>query len=290
MIILALESSGPVASAAVLKDNKIISEKSGAFKVTHSETLMPLTKEALDDSGIALEDIDAIAVSGGPGSFTGLRIGSATAKGLGLALDRPLLHVPTLDALAYNLKGTEGFIVPIMDARRSQVYTGIYSFDGGSLKVHMAGCAMSIEELIERINMYDGSSTNEQQDTGNSSNEQQGTCSSPCDENSPAAQQGAVIKPDAGNGGNNAEPGKIKVIFLGDGVPVFKDVICEKCRADVSFADEKNLYQRAGSVALLGQVLADEGKFVYADDEAPEYLRPSQAERVREEQRQAAKQ
>ena len=93
------------------------------FKMTHSQTLLPMIDEMVKLVGIDLNTIDAIAVSGGPGSFTGLRIGSATAKGLGLALNKPLIHVPTLDATAYNLFGASGLICPIMDARRSQVYT-----------------------------------------------------------------------------------------------------------------------------------------------------------------------
>lgn len=78
-----------------------------------------------------MDSVDAIAVSGGPGSFTGLRIGSATAKGLGLALKKPLIHVPTLDAMAWNLYGASGLICPVMDARRNQVYTGLYRFEKG---------------------------------------------------------------------------------------------------------------------------------------------------------------
>ena len=80
-------------------------------------------------AGIELEELDAIAVAAGPGSFTGLRIGSATAKGLGLALDKPLVGIPTVEALAYNLYDVNGLICPIMDARRKQVYTGIYRYE-----------------------------------------------------------------------------------------------------------------------------------------------------------------
>lgn len=101
-----------------------------------------------------LTAVDAIAVAGGPGSFTGLRIGSATAKGLGLALDKPLIHVPTLEGLAYNLCGTEGIVCPIMDARRGQVYTGIYEFRGKELVVLEDQMAVSIEELGERLHTY----------------------------------------------------------------------------------------------------------------------------------------
>ena len=104
-----------------------------------------------------LGEIDAIAIAGGPGSFTGLRIGSATAKGLGLALDKPLIHVPTVDGLAYNLYGYDGLICPIMDARRSQVYTGIYTFekqeDGtDTFCVVEEQMAIAVSELADKLN------------------------------------------------------------------------------------------------------------------------------------------
>ena len=128
MRILALDSSGLVAAVAVVEEEQTVAEYTVNYKKTHSQTLLPMLDEVVKMTEMDMETIDAIAVSGGPGSCTGLRIGSATAKGLGLALGKPLIHVPSLDALAYNLYGTGGIICPIMDARRKQVYTGIYRF------------------------------------------------------------------------------------------------------------------------------------------------------------------
>lgn len=128
MKILALDSSGLVASVAVVEDNQLLAEYTVNYKKTHSQTLLPMLDEIAKMIELDLETIDAIAVAAGPGSFTGLRIGSATAKGLGLALKKPLIPVPTVDALAYNLYDSTGVICPMMDARRKQVYTGIYRF------------------------------------------------------------------------------------------------------------------------------------------------------------------
>ena len=129
MKILALDSSGIVASVAVIEDDILLAEYTVNYKKTHSQTLLPMLDEVVKMTELDLQTIDAIAVAAGPGSFTGLRIGSATAKGLGLALKKPLIAVPTVDALAYNLYDVSGLICPIMDARRSQVYTGIYRFE-----------------------------------------------------------------------------------------------------------------------------------------------------------------
>ena len=152
MKILAIDSSGLVATVAVAEDNNLLGEYTINFKKTHSQTLLPMLDEVKRTIELDLNTIDAIAISGGPGSFTGLRIGSATAKGLGLALDKPLVHVPTLDALAYNLWGSSDVICPLMDARRGQVYTGIYTFEGEAPKAIKKSCAISIEELIEAVN------------------------------------------------------------------------------------------------------------------------------------------
>ena len=154
MKILGLDSSGLVASVAVVEDTELRGEYTINYKKTHSQTLLPMLDEVAKMIELDLETIDAIAVAGGPGSFTGLRIGSATAKGLGLALNKPLIHVPTVDALAYNLVGHKDMVCPLMDARRNQAYTGLYSFDGNAMQVLVEQCAVGIEEIIEKVNEH----------------------------------------------------------------------------------------------------------------------------------------
>lgn len=152
MKILAIESSGLVAGVAVTQDNVLLGEYTMNHKKTHSQTLLPMLDELAKMIELDLNTIDAIAVSMGPGSFTGLRIGSATAKGLGLALDKPIIPVPTVDALAYNIWGTDKQICPLMDARRQQAYTGLYSFENGQLTTIIPQCAVDISEIIEQVN------------------------------------------------------------------------------------------------------------------------------------------
>lgn len=156
MKILALDSSGLVASVAIMEDDELICEFTMNYKKTHSQTLVPMLDEVKRMIDLDLSTIDAIAVAQGPGSFTGLRIGSATAKGLGLALNKPIVPVKTVDALAYNLYATDKVICPIMDARRNQVYTGLYTFEKTEkdyqLKILMQQCAIEMSEMIEKIN------------------------------------------------------------------------------------------------------------------------------------------
>ena len=158
MRILALDSSGLVASVAVVEDgavdDQVIAEYTVNYKKTHSQTLLPMLDEIVKMTELDLHTVDAIAVAGGPGSFTGLRIGSATAKGLGLALEKPLIHIPTLEGLAYNLCGIADVVCPIMDARRGQVYAGIYEFDGQKLHILEDQMAVPIEELAEKLKKY----------------------------------------------------------------------------------------------------------------------------------------
>ena len=183
MKILAIDSSGLVATVAIAENDILLAEYTVNYKKTHSQTLLPMLEKVKDMIELEMQSLDAIAVSKGPGSFTGLRIGSATAKGLALALDKPIVEVPTLEGLAYNLYGCQDLICPIMDARREQVYTGLYSFkatDEFELEEIMGQSAMSMVELIEKLN-------------------------------------------DIGR----------KVMFLGDGVPVFAEMIKEQLDANV---------------------------------------------------------
>ena len=152
MKILALDSSGLVASVAVAEDDNLIGEYTVNYKKTHSQTLLPMLDTVAKMIDLDLETVDAIAIAKGPGSFTGLRIGSATAKGLGLALDKPIVEIPTVDGLAYNLWGAGDLVCPLMDARRNQTYTGIYEFQNGEMQVVEPQCAVDISKIVEKIN------------------------------------------------------------------------------------------------------------------------------------------
>ena len=233
MKVLALDSSGLVASVAIVEDETMLAEYTVNYKKTHSQTLLPMLDEIVQMTEQDLKTIDAIAVAGGPGSFTGLRIGSATAKGLGLALDRPLVSVPTVNALAYNLYGCSTDICPIMDARRNQVYTGIFCFKEGKFVTEVQQVPMAVHELAEMLN----------------------------------------------------KRGKA-VTFLGDGVPVYQNVLEELLTVPFSFAPAHMNRQRASSVAVLGMQYIKEGRAETAAEHKPDYLRLSQAEREREEKMQ----
>ncbi len=151
MKILAIDSSSMVATVAIATEEMLIAEYTVNYKKTHSQTLLPMIDEIMKMTETERDSISAIAVTGGPGSYTGLRIGSATAKGMGLALNIPIINVPTVDALAYNLYSSQYIICPIMDARRGQVYTGIYRFRGTQMEILHSQCIMMIEDLIYEL-------------------------------------------------------------------------------------------------------------------------------------------
>ena len=200
MKILALDSSGLVASVAVMEDDNLLGEYTINHKKTHSQTLLPMLDEVAKMIELDLSSVDVIAVSAGPGSFTGLRIGSATAKGLALALDR------------------------------HQTYTGLDTFVDEKMQMLLPQCVVQIEEIVEKVN----------------------------------------------------EMGR-PVVFLGDGVLVFRDFIAEHCNVPYQYAPAHCNKQRAAAVAALGAILYEEGKAENAADHKPDYLRLSQAERERQE-------
>ncbi|MDD6202632.1 MAG: tRNA (adenosine(37)-N6)-threonylcarbamoyltransferase complex dimerization subunit type 1 TsaB [Lachnospiraceae bacterium] len=156
MKILALDSSGLTASVAVVEDEITIAEYTVNYKKTHSQTLLPMLDEISKMTELDLATVDAIALAAGPGSFTGLRIGSATAKGLAQALQKPIVPVPTVDGLAGNLFGTDKLVCPLMDARRNQTYTGLYEFQkqGDTYRMNriLEQCAVALDEILEKIN------------------------------------------------------------------------------------------------------------------------------------------
>lgn len=223
-----MDSSSLVATVAVIADGIMTAEYTVNYKKTHSQTLLPMLDEIVKTIELDINTIDAIAVAAGPGSFTGLRIGSATAKGLGLALNKPIIPVPTIAGMAYNFFGIgeDTVVCPIMDARREQVYTGVYAFEGEDMVTVMEQDAMDIRELLDKLKEFSK-----------------------------------------------------KVIFLGDGVPVFAKIIEEECKVAYSFAPAHLARQRAGAIGALGEVMYNKGLYESAAEHKPEYLRKSQAER-----------
>ncbi|MBE6595294.1 MAG: tRNA (adenosine(37)-N6)-threonylcarbamoyltransferase complex dimerization subunit type 1 TsaB [Ruminococcaceae bacterium] len=147
MLILALDSTAVVASVALCEDDRALA----AFHLnngnTHSETLLPMVKAALDTTGHSVDDIDLFACSVGPGSFTGVRIGAATVKGLAFGKEKPVIGVSTLEALATNLLPFEGLIVPVMNARRGQVYNAVFEAKNGVLQRITPDRALAVTEL-----------------------------------------------------------------------------------------------------------------------------------------------
>ncbi len=227
MKILAIETSSNVASVAVSDDDRLLCELTLNNKLTHSQTILPMIDDVLNKSEIEISDIDLIAVSNGPGSFTGLRIGVTTAKGLAHAANKPAVGISVLEAMAYNLKFSPYIISPIMDARREQVYNAFYRFDEkGNISVIAKERAISLEACMKELSEFGE-----------------------------------------------------KVIFLGDGVPVFKEKIKEVLGDLAIFAPLNLSLQRASSI-----IEAVKNKECISYSELlPNYYRLSQAEREYEE-------
>ena len=152
MKILAIDASGIVASVAIASEDEMIAEYTIKNKKTHSQTLLPMIDKVLKFTETDIKDIDYIAVTEGPGSFTGLRIGAATAKGLAQACNIPIVSVSTLEALAYNVFETDKLICSIMDARRDNVFGAIYVRENDGWEVIKEQAALPIEEMINELN------------------------------------------------------------------------------------------------------------------------------------------
>lgn len=226
MIFLGIDSSNTAATVAVATENKIVSEITVDNKLTHSIKLMPIVERVLEEAEIKASDIDVFAVSTGPGSFTGLRIGVATAKALAYAVDKKIVGVSSLEVLANNLNYFDGMVIPIMDARNKRVFGGIYS----NGKAVVEDSAFELDELLELADKYSE-----------------------------------------------------KLIFVGNGVNEYREIIVEKLGDRAQFASIKDNFSRASSVCELAIKKAEKGEFDSVSDLTPNYLRDSQAERQKKE-------
>ena len=235
MKLLAVDASGRFATVALIDGDTVIAEYSVDHDKTHSQTLLPMIDEILKITETEKKDLAGVIVSKGPGSFTGLRIGAATVKGLCNALDIPVCGISTLEMLAANFLGTEGFVVPLMDARRNQVYSAIYDCSEGRPVNVLEDGARSIEEITGEINKLEG-----------------------------------------------------PVILLGDAVGPNREYLKTNLKVSARFAPAHQLLQRAGSLAVLGVRAFAEGRTTGGDALEIEYLRMSQAERVRLERQEGA--
>lgn len=151
MIVLAVDSSSKVATAALIKDGNLLSEITLNDKREHSVILMSLIQDLLTDNNLTINDIDGYVVSKGPGSFTGLRIGMATVKGLSFGSKKPYVSVSSLDALALSVSNFDGIICPVMDALRNSVYTALYKSSNNKLEKITEYSALDLDELIDLI-------------------------------------------------------------------------------------------------------------------------------------------
>ena len=154
MKILAIDSSAISAGCAIVDDGNLIAESFVRVGLTHSETLLPMVSNTLANAKLTADDIDCYAVSSGPGSFTGIRIGVASVKGMAFASGTPCVGVSTLEAIAWSCVAQDGVICAVMDARRQQVYNALFTSDGQDIVRICADRAVSIEELTEELKNY----------------------------------------------------------------------------------------------------------------------------------------
>ncbi len=224
MLTLGIDSSATAASAAVVENGKLLGEFFVNTKQTHSQTLLPMVQSLLDTVGHSCNEVDVLAVSHGPGSFTGVRIGVACVKGMAMVNDTPCVGVSTLETIAYGGISAQGALLcAVMDARCGQVYNALFQVENGKLKRLTEDRALSIAALEEECRPYGD-----------------------------------------------------RVLLLGDGA-----ALCHKTFGPwgARLAPETIRFQRASSVALLGEETAQAGNTISASALAPVYLRLPQAER-----------
>lgn len=228
MKILALETSAKAVSAAVTENGKVLCSGYQDTGLTHSRTLMPIVEHILNNTDLKLEDMDAIAVAVGPGSFTGIRIGVSAAKGLAFAADKPTVAVSALAAMARNAAFADGLIVCAMDARRSQVYNANFAAENGALTRLTEDRAIALSDLAEELR-------------------------------------------------GNSRP----ITVVGDGARLCHDFL-ENAGLPCRLAPAHLVMQNAVSVALEAEALATAGELLTAQELLPFYLRPPQAETLKQ--------
>ena len=158
MIILGFESTAKTASVAIMEDERILAAYTIDNGLTQSELLLPMAESMLAHLRLTFSDVGLLAAAVGPGSFTGVRIGVSIIKGLAFGKNIPCASVSAIEELCENMRGIEGIIVPVMDARRSQVYNAIFSSDGREIKRLTDDRAISLEELSSNLSKFDGES------------------------------------------------------------------------------------------------------------------------------------
>jgi tRNA threonylcarbamoyladenosine biosynthesis protein TsaB len=151
MLVLGIETSTTTGSVAVVSDGGVIAQYTLSIEVTHSERLMATVDRVLSDSRLSLRDIDGLAVAMGPGSFTGLRVGLSTVKGLAFATGKPVAAVPTLSALAWNLHYAAYPVCPLLDAKKKEVYAALYRYEGATLIQVMDEAVLPLAELCGKL-------------------------------------------------------------------------------------------------------------------------------------------
>ena len=257
--LLAIETTGAKASAALIHEDGRLALRESDETMNHLQNLIPMLEALLADCGLTIDDVTAIAVSEGPGSFTGIRIGMATAKALAQVLSVPVIGVPTLESFAYHVPESDGLICPIFDARRSQVYGGVYRWEKGVCRSMAPDGAYDVPEYLELL-------------------------------------QAAVLTlwEEA-----ESVPGvkQMKITLFGDGIKLYgqeiekamrdwnsgTDRLSEKGDFTWKVAEEANRLQSAASVARLGLRLLKEGKAKSLFDLHPVYLRKAEAQRKLDE-------